>query len=71
MKLTDETAVIPENGHYFVAMGAALASKNLPATGFQDLIDRLPSLDQEREPEIQRLAPLFRPRRFGEFQAPA
>ena len=59
LKLTDETAVIPENGHYFVAMGAALASKNLPATGFQDLIDRLPSLDQEREPEIQRLAPLF------------
>ncbi|MGI6549508.1 MAG: acyl-CoA dehydratase activase-related protein [Syntrophomonadales bacterium] len=59
LKLTDETAITPENGHYFVALGAALASRSLPATSFMNIINSLPSLDQELEPEVQRLTPLF------------
>ena len=59
LNLTDETAIVPENGHYFVALGAALASKALPVMSFQSMIDRLHLLDEEVAPEVWRLPPLF------------
>ena len=59
LNLTDETAIVPENGHFFVALGAALASINVPAVSFQTIIDRLALLDKEVEPEVWRLSPLF------------
>lgn len=59
LKLTDETAIVPENGHYFVALGAALASKALPVMSFESVIHRLHLLDEEVAPEVWRLPPLF------------
>lgn len=70
LKLTDETAIVPENGHYFVALGAALASFDLPALSFQDIICRLQLLDEEVTPEVWRLPPLFNnPGELDEFRA--
>lgn len=60
LNLTDETAIVPENGHYFVALGAALASRNLPVISFHSIIKRLHLLDQEAAPEVWRLSPLFK-----------
>ena len=51
---------MPENGHYFVALGAALASRNLPVISFHSIIKRLHLLDQEAAPEVWRLSPLFK-----------
>ena len=70
LNLTDKTAIVPENGHYFVALGAALASRNLPVMSFQDIIHRLHLLDEEVAPEVWRLPPLFNnSRELKEFRS--
>ncbi len=58
--LADHTAILPEDGHYFVALGAALASQESAPVSFEDVIRGLDVLDEEGEPEVLRLRPLFK-----------
>ena len=69
LNLTEETAIVPENGQFFVAIGAALASRNLDPVEFQEILNRLGLLDKEVEPEVLRLQPLFADEKeFKEFR---
>ncbi len=70
LRLTKETAIVPEKGHFFVALGAALAGEKSPVIGFRTLVGRLTLLDKEVEPEVWRLPPLFqKPEDLQEFKA--
>ncbi len=69
LKLDDKTAIVPENGHFFVAIGAAIASKTLSPVNFKTIVRRLRLLDIQTDPEIQRLPPLFAtPEEFEDFK---
>jgi len=59
LNLKEEEVLFPVNAQFFVAIGTAIASKNLRMTGFQTIIDRLSSLDKIRVSEAWRLQPLF------------
>lgn len=58
LKLNDSQALFPEQGQFFVAIGASLASSSNNAVYLQDLINRLYNLDLSGH-EISRLQPLF------------
>jgi predicted CoA-substrate-specific enzyme activase len=57
--LGEEEAVFPEHAQVYVAIGAALASKNGPVLSLQSLVDRLPFLNRAAAHEVLRLQPLF------------
>lgn len=59
LKLRNDQVVFPENSHYFVAIGAALASCSEEAIGFNTLKERLKGLDDHSEDQVERLRPLF------------
>jgi len=59
LQLSDEEAVFPANAHYFVAIGAALSSKDKARISFKQLINRLTRLEKNCTQEIWRLEPLF------------
>ncbi len=60
LKLTDETAIIPENSHLFASYGAALSAKETsPVTDFETLESKLANMTALRT-EVSRLAPLFK-----------
>ena len=58
LKLTEETAVDPDNSHLFAAMGAALSAENSELHGLGSLIDSL-GKGVVMESEIKRLPALF------------
>ena len=60
LKLTDETAIIPENGHLFVASGAALAGRREAAVTLPEVLRRLSELGDTQGSEVVRLDPLFK-----------
>ena len=60
LKLGAGEAIFPENAQYYVAIGAALASRTQPTVGLQSLIDRLPFLNGAGAYELLRLQPLFK-----------
>lgn len=59
LNLSSEQVVFPENTHLFVALGAALASKNERVVAFKELNEKLPVLNQVAAHEVERLRPLF------------
>ena len=59
LKLTEETAVDPENSHLFAAMGAALEAGDAVEIALSNLIERLEQGVQVSF-EMPRLEPLFR-----------
>ena len=59
LKLTEETAVDPENSHLFAAMGAALEASDAQAVPLNEFISRLEAGVQVSF-EMPRLEPLFR-----------
>lgn len=59
LKLTDETALVPENSHLFAAYGTALSVKDCEVLTFSQLFDRL-SKGAELTAEVHRLEPLFK-----------
>lgn len=60
LKLTDETAIVPERSHLFAAFGAAISTKkNCPITDFETLEKKLKSMTALKT-EVSRLAPLFK-----------
>ncbi|UZQ49284.1 2-hydroxyacyl-CoA dehydratase [Clostridium kluyveri] len=70
LKLSESEVIFPENSQIFVAMGAALSSKNEKIISFKDLIDRLPDLNKSLKDEIQILRPLFKDKEeFSQFKA--
>lgn len=58
LKLHDKQALFPEQGQFFVAMGAALASCTSPVTSVSGLINSLQNIDPTGH-EISHLQPLF------------
>ena len=58
LKLTDETAIIPENSHLFAAHGAALNAGKGDAREIEDLIEAL-SRGMVLNQALQRMEPLF------------
>ncbi len=60
LKLSDENAIFPENGEYYVALGAALkAQDSFPISG-EKLKEKIKIVSSFEEKEIQRSEPLFR-----------
>ncbi|OBR96135.1 MULTISPECIES: 2-hydroxyacyl-CoA dehydratase [Clostridium] len=60
LKLTDRQVIFPENPQLFVALGAAISSKNGKVISAEDLVDRLPNLSNSSADEIQTIRPLFK-----------
>lgn len=58
LKLTDETALLPENSHLFAAFGSAISSDENKAQSFSELIDNI-GKNNVLAVEIARLSPLF------------
>lgn len=59
LELKDEDVIIPQNSQLFVAMGAAIASRNGEVMSFVELHDRLDHFEASIDREIKRLRPLF------------
>ncbi|MEG2658997.1 MAG: acyl-CoA dehydratase activase, partial [Clostridiales bacterium] len=62
LNLTEETAILPENAHYYVAMGCALSAKengNLKAEKISAIISRLESIKVSEIAGKKGLEPLF------------
>jgi predicted CoA-substrate-specific enzyme activase len=60
LNLTDRQVIFPENPQLFVALGAAISSKNGKVISAKDLVDRLPNLSNSSADEIQTIRPLFK-----------
>lgn len=58
LNLKPENIIVPENGQFFVAIGAALASKTQQAVQFQTIYDTIPTLHTALSAE-NLLLPLF------------
>lgn len=59
LNLTEEKIIFPKNSQLFVAMGAAIASRDSEDMAFTTLMDRIPALKQASSHEVQRLRALF------------
>ncbi len=59
LKLTEEEIIFPKDSQLFVALGAAMASKNEYPISFEELKAQLPKLKEASVQEVQRLRPLF------------
>ncbi|MBZ9688703.1 2-hydroxyacyl-CoA dehydratase [Clostridium estertheticum] len=59
LKLTEEEIIFPKDSQLFVALGAAMASKDEYTISFEELKTQLPKLKEASVQEVQRLRPLF------------
>ena len=61
LELTDETIIVPDNAHLFVACGAAIAGAydGAKVEKLDDVLSRLEGLGDMQGSEVVRLAPLF------------
>ena len=59
LHLKDDEVIFPQNAHFFVAMGAALASYNEPVISLTAIISRLENLQKDFASESLHLQPLF------------
>ncbi|NLB88064.1 MAG: 2-hydroxyglutaryl-CoA dehydratase, partial [Syntrophomonadaceae bacterium] len=59
LNLTDNKAIFPQHAQFFVAMGAALASRSDNPIHLPELIHHLKNLDISDHQEVLRLEPLF------------
>ena len=59
LKLKPEQVIFPENSQLFVAMGAALASREVEPISYKSLYEKLPILKETSSNEVDRLRPLF------------
>lgn len=66
LKLNDQQAIFPDHAHFYVALGAALASSASGTVYLPTLIKRLQAVDLS-DHEFNRLPPLFRDK--GELNA--
>ena len=70
LKLTEEHVLHSQDGHYYVAIGAALESNNNESVGIDTLIHLLKDMDQKaKATDSKRLDPLFRSEKdYEEFK---
>ncbi|MBS4539078.1 2-hydroxyacyl-CoA dehydratase [Clostridium sp. D2Q-11] len=59
LKIKEEDIIFPEDSQYFVAMGAALSSRDQESLSFECLYERVPGIYQMNNGENQNLKPLF------------
>lgn len=59
LNLTEEQALFPEHSQYYVALGAAVASRQEPGVPFQKIMERLPLIHGQGDQELAKLEPLF------------
>ncbi len=60
LHLSDEQIIFPRNSHYFIAIGAAISSKENKPIKFKELYERLDELDKSNDYQVKRLKPLFK-----------
>lgn len=69
LNLKPEQVIFPENSQLFVAIGAALSSKECKITSFTEIKNKLPVLNTISVHEVERLKPLFNSRKeLDEFR---
>lgn len=59
LKLEDKSVIFPEDSQYFVAMGAALSSKNEEPFSFECLYERVPGIYKVNNSESEKIDALF------------
>lgn len=59
LKLEGEEIIFPDNSQYFVAIGAAIASRNEKPVQFESLYERIPLIKMMNNEENKKLEPLF------------
>ncbi len=59
LNLKPEQVIFPENSQLFVAVGAAMSSRELETISFKELKDKLPKIHTATVHEVERLKPLF------------
>jgi Uncharacterized protein conserved in bacteria len=59
LNLKPEQVIFPDNSQLFVAVGAALSSKECKVTSFREIKEKLPVLNTITVHEVERLKPLF------------
>lgn len=70
LNLRGDQVVFPENSHFFVAIGAALASRSEKTISFNMLIERLQNMHTLSKAKVERLRPLFSDgRELDDFRA--
>jgi len=60
LKIPDHQVVFPENAELYVAIGAALSSKDLSPVSFKSIANKLHLLNEVTVHEVERLEPLFK-----------
>ena len=69
LKLKEDEVIFPENSQLFVAMGAALSSKEVNEISFKSLHEKLPELKDAVTHEVSRLRALFKDKKeLDEFK---
>ena len=59
LKLTADQVIFPTDSQLFVAVGAAMSSKDNSVMSFEELKDQLPKLKQVSNHDVRRFRPLF------------
>jgi len=59
LKLTEDQVIFPKDSQLFVAVGAAMASKDQDIVSFEELKNQLPKLKEASKLEVRRFRPLF------------
>ena len=59
LKLTEDEVIFPSNSQLFVAVGAAMSSKENSIISFEDLKNLLPKLMEATSNDVRRFSPLF------------
>ncbi|SHJ64221.1 2-hydroxyacyl-CoA dehydratase [Tepidibacter formicigenes] len=60
LKLKDDEVIFPENSQFYVAIGAAMESRNKKEISFDELINKLFNLRGFENNEVAKLKPLFK-----------
>lgn len=70
LKLKEHNVIFPKNSHFFVALGAALSSRETEPVPFECLQERAPILWKMNQEEGEKLEPLFASQlEYEEFKA--
>ncbi|MSR89959.1 2-hydroxyacyl-CoA dehydratase [Inconstantimicrobium porci] len=60
LNLKEDEVIFPENPQLYVALGAALLSKNQDKTTYKDLMNKVENLKDVSDSDVARLDPLFK-----------
>ncbi|MGO1367824.1 acyl-CoA dehydratase activase-related protein [Senegalia sp. (in: firmicutes)] len=60
LKLREEEVIFPPDSQYFVAMGAALSSREQEPVPFECLYEKVPGIYKMNKGEVQNIKPLFK-----------